>query len=392
MNTDTLLKLLQNPALLKDEHTEELEEIAQKYPYFQLAHVLLAKNLQQKGSSLASQKIRRASLYVTDRDLFKKFIQNAYQVTHISNMESSLENNTIEEDEVSKTSQRVFEHIQQEIDDFDEKLQNSSLEDLEKELASITEAYLPSSYQLEETPKQEDTNLQEEDFSETQKEQNQLIDDFLKVESFQKNRDDYDVNEEEALRLFDEGKTKEAIEIYEQLRLQHPEKANYYDSQIQIFSLDFSNIELTEVNEDVSAEAFLNEHTPTEEQTSQKEEEFDYEKWAAEMLTKTDSSNNEVLVETTNPIEQEKENIITNQIEEEQIVQQPEFTENKESENPINSDIHIPHSEEQVSEEQALNYFSEGNVEKAIEIYRKLMLQNPEKKAYFAAQIEILEN
>lgn len=51
----------------------------------------------------------------------------------------------------------------------------------------------------------------------------------------------------------------------------------------------------------------------------------------------------------------------------------------------------ISRKEEWISESMAEVYVKQGKKEKAIEIYHKLSLQNPEKNAYFAAKIENLQ-
>lgn len=374
MQKDTLLALLHQPSNLLEDHLEELEEIIQKYPFFHLPHTLIAKLLHDRQSSLASQKIRRASLYVYNRAILKDFI-----LKQANKLDVETELNYQE-----KPHRNLFADIQQEIEEFDKKIENSSIEDLDKELASITESYLPKDYLAEETKKQEE-NQETEIIEQTdnQKEQNSLIDDFLS--SFNKSTEQVSVSasdedlEKEALKLFDEGKIQEAIAIYEQLKLKFPEKAAYYQSQIDIFSMDFDNMSSFGMQISESIDSALDDnlkidsHKVVEEflntsiSDTNKQEDIKVEEPTEEVAPITDIS-------TPDDISLAKSQQDTS---EESIT---ETIENK------------PLEGVEVSESQAIAYFNEGNVEKAIEIYRQLMLQNPDKKAYFASQIEILES
>ncbi|MFN3316494.1 MAG: tetratricopeptide repeat protein [Raineya sp.] len=365
MQKDTLLALLQKPENLLEDHLEELEELVQKYPYFHLPHTLIAKFLHSRQSSLASQKIRKASLYVYSRAILKEFILNNSNLDVKKEFESQ-----------EKQQRNPFADIQQEIDDFDKKMETSTIEDLEKELANITESYLPKDYLAEETKLQESKNTSEEAIEQTenQKEQNLLIDDFLNnLNKTSEINDNLHLpenpTEEDALRLFDEGNTQAAIAIYEQLKLKFPEKASYYQSQIDIFSMDFSNLNLsdTEITENV-APNLLQENTS---------ENFN-----------TGSLIDDFLASST------KSSIEKNELQEEKSENTPEAS----SINPNTDNTHTEHTEitsiygEEVSESQAIECFNNGDIQKAIEIYRQLILQNPDKKAYFTSQIEILES
>lgn len=399
MQKDTLLALLHQPEALLNDHLEELEEIIQKYPYFHLPHTLLAKLLHDQQSSLAPQKIRKASLYVYNRAMLKTYILENFKKIDV-------------EEEFSyqdKPQRNPFADIQQEIDDFDKKMENSSIEDLEKELASITESYLPKDYLAEEVKLQANKEISEPiEQTENQKEQNSLIDGFLNnfnkssetpvSEAFTSPIVADDSTEEEAIRLFDEGNTQAAIAIYEQLKRKFPEKADYYQSQIDIFSMDFGSLNISDStistsseNEDAISERnpqdsldvhslvndFLSLSTtpPTEEVSSQVSEENAEElapQEEAKISIETSVIEEVASTETTSH-SQELQNII-------------------EESNSSETVTNTIDTNSEVTESQAIAYFNEGNISKAIEIYRQLMLQNPDKKAYFASQIEILES
>ncbi len=368
MQKDTLLALLHQPEALLNDHLEELEEIIQKYPYFHLPHTLLAKLLHDQQSSLAPQKIRKASLYVYNRAMLKTYILENFKKIDVEE----------EFNYQDKPQRNPFADIQQEIDDFDKKMENSSIEDMEKELASITESYLPKDYLAEEAKLQEKEEIAKPiEQTENQKEQNSLIDDFLN--NFNKNLETLpsetisspiiadNCTEEEAIRLFDDGDTQAAIAIYEQLKHKFPEKASYYQSQIDIFSMDFSNLNLSESETSISSE-------------SNSQESFDANSLINDFLSAsttppTEEVSHQGLEESTQELAPKEE--VQN------ILEESSSSEKSENDISINSEV---------TESQAIAYFNEGNIAKAIEIYRQLMLQNPDKKAYFASQIEILES
>lgn len=74
MNKSAFLKLIQQVSNISDQQTEELEKVAAAFPYCQTAHLLLAKSAHDKGSMLSTQRLRRASSYATDRQLLKRII------------------------------------------------------------------------------------------------------------------------------------------------------------------------------------------------------------------------------------------------------------------------------------------------------------------------------
>ncbi|WP_242928064.1 hypothetical protein [Pontibacter vulgaris] len=78
MNKSAFLQLIQQVSNISDQQTEELEKVAATFPYCQTAHLLLAKSAYDKGSMLSTQRLRRASSYATDRQLLKRVIYTSY--------------------------------------------------------------------------------------------------------------------------------------------------------------------------------------------------------------------------------------------------------------------------------------------------------------------------
>ncbi|MFT2007702.1 hypothetical protein ACMA1I_03435 [Pontibacter sp. 13R65] len=77
MNKSAFLQLIQHVSDISDQQTHELEKVAAAFPYCQTAHLLLAKSAHDKGSMLSAQRLRRASSYATNRQLLKRIIYTA---------------------------------------------------------------------------------------------------------------------------------------------------------------------------------------------------------------------------------------------------------------------------------------------------------------------------
>ena len=481
MNKDTLLNLIKNPANISTDEAEMLEEVVRQNPYFQVGHLLIAKYQHTQKSTLATQKIRKASLYSYNRSRLKTFLD----------VVSSTENDNPQTFKTtSKDAKVFFENIQNEISDFDKKFSEADPEIITKELEK---SYQTDNYKLE-ISKEEDKLLRQ---TENQKEQNDLIDAFLNkadtpkqtekntdsevenisenvaedvtesvVESISENstenstqtsvnevvdafvvtpdvmpditpdvtpsiiheptptyeptptheptrvyepvsedNDGEEVTEIQAITLYASGKNKEAVAIYKKLLKINPDKTDYYESQIEILS-DFSDearIETTETKEETSFEtrnlnnaSFDNfDTTPTEVVREVFTEKIVTET-PKEIITETFGDRKEVIREIEEvkipeisripeiKISEKISEKFFEKIEEKKIeVVTPKITEKTA---PDSSNGQLLH------EDVALKLLDEGRMDEAVEVYKKLILQNPEKKAYFVTQIEILEN
>jgi len=75
MTRASLLHVLDHLNEISDAEVRELEQLATAFPYCQTAHLLLAKAAHDRGSMLASQRLRRAATYATDRQLLRQLIE-----------------------------------------------------------------------------------------------------------------------------------------------------------------------------------------------------------------------------------------------------------------------------------------------------------------------------
>ncbi len=69
MEKSELLKYIVNPTSLNSESLPEVSNLTEHYPYFQTAHLLAVKNLQNLSSNDFTSSLRRTATYVTDRKI-----------------------------------------------------------------------------------------------------------------------------------------------------------------------------------------------------------------------------------------------------------------------------------------------------------------------------------
>jgi len=69
MTRDQLLHYLEDPSKLNERTLGELREILDEYPYFQSAHLLYVRNLQQEHNFRFAGQLKTSAVYVSDRAL-----------------------------------------------------------------------------------------------------------------------------------------------------------------------------------------------------------------------------------------------------------------------------------------------------------------------------------
>jgi hypothetical protein len=76
MLPETFNRYLKNPSLLDNSTVDELSSLVNKYPYFQVGHMLLAKNLYNIGHDNYTQSLHSAAAYAGDRGKLKELIES----------------------------------------------------------------------------------------------------------------------------------------------------------------------------------------------------------------------------------------------------------------------------------------------------------------------------
>ncbi len=104
MTSEDLIKLLENPGLVKSRETQQLEKILDNYPWFQAVRAVYLKGLYTENSFSYNHELKKAAAYTTDRSVLFDFITsdefNQDKVAlQIKEQEDRLKNITVFESE-----------------------------------------------------------------------------------------------------------------------------------------------------------------------------------------------------------------------------------------------------------------------------------------------------
>lgn len=120
MNIEHYTYLLANPQKVNFEDLKELDQLVQKYPYFQSARALQLKALKNQESFRYNDALKITAAYTSDRDILfeyitsDKFIQNEISQTILQQDPSVLEIEVVSEDFSEKIKAEEEEKFQSE--------------------------------------------------------------------------------------------------------------------------------------------------------------------------------------------------------------------------------------------------------------------------------------
>ncbi|MEL7006679.1 MAG: hypothetical protein AAFN93_28730, partial [Bacteroidota bacterium] len=102
MNKHRFLESLRDPSKLKDNEVEELDQLIKDFPYFQGARVLSAKVSKEKNKADVSRRVASAAVYVTDRALLKKYINDHLFIIDSKDRQKKVAEEGVDETAVKK--------------------------------------------------------------------------------------------------------------------------------------------------------------------------------------------------------------------------------------------------------------------------------------------------
>ncbi|HAI76144.1 MAG TPA: hypothetical protein DCM08_07830 [Microscillaceae bacterium] len=436
MDTENLLYLTDDPSRITESDYFALEDIAKEYPYFQLAHILVAKGAQK--TITANVKLRKAAAYAPDRNLLRKLL---YAGNESFNPTISI----VPEQPANLTEPVAIEKVAEPPFSTEATLsivENSDLSWLDAEEPTETlavsllkkgqkrEAIYIYERLIDKKPQRRDyyvrqvrilTDNQTYDYKPGS--EVELVSDLHKGISEEKNAADpapvetvsneLDVNilaaqnpeltalqnvdisddkisETYALILFSKSKFFESLLVYHKLLAKYPEREDYYKLQIKEIELKIKQLQLQPSQPETTA-------LVTEPSIVQAEEMIAEADLPTESTEKPEihpsilPTQDTYVAQATPPAEEASasffDQILPPDEELESYTIANASTEKAQDPSQI---LHSGIETEEINEAEALKAFQQGNIEDALAIYKKLALRFPDKEAYYLSQIDIL--
>ncbi|MCB2197193.1 MAG: hypothetical protein KQH79_15135 [Bacteroidetes bacterium] len=330
INNADISVLIENPGMLKNANIEQLSELVEFYPYFQTAHILLLKALKDNGSDDFQPQLGKSSIYISDRDLLFKFLNQEFKIENKQVEEvTEVVNKEDQKEEKKDTNQLKNKKVRRKIVDSAEGMGANISETISSQIVFST---------LKDKDKLEYSS--EIYFIEEERDgKNQVVTIDAKPDHLKKLKKDKDIldldenqSDTEQSVVDNESETQEAFEL----------------------------IDSEEVEKD-----------SIEKNKQRKSEYFNINNYA-------DEDELELQDDLITRFIEKNPRIETKEIKEEEAIDI--------SEDSVKEDSNL------LSETLIKVYIEQGLFEKAIESYKKLSLKYPEKSAYFASQIKILED
>lgn len=354
MNKKEILQVIRNPKTLDEARLGEVEKVAAEFPYFQGAHTLIAVARERLKLDGHRQSLARAALYTTDRKFLKTLIESIAAGPH----------EQIEEQETAAVAP-VAADIPP---------------------AVVEPGPAPETSTVVSQPATEKIQAEQE------KELSQKKSKFHVEDDIREDAEEKDLNE--ILYLSHDDLLKEVFQNLEELK---KSKTYYLEVERQIEDAEFEEAQAKAVKKATTRQSPGKTASKTKPATPVNKN----GKSAAAVAPKTKKETEKgAEVKITRADNEEKALQAPRKLDQLQIID--EFIrKNPTIKSPSPADLKAPAvdlsapsqqlKDDLVTENLALIYIKQGRKDKAIDVYRKLILKFPQKKSYFAAQIKDLQ-
>ena len=206
VNSKIIERAINNPNLIDDNLVSDLSQLVKKYPYFQTAHILLSKAMNNIDSVRFNSKIKKAAAYSSNRKILFKIISD----------KSNLQNN--QEKEKNYANKQSLEFSQNEMHSFNEWLTITKASKINR-LTSKDDKLIKNFISLKPSVKIKKDKK------------------FFKSVDIAKNslKENTDLITETLARVYlEQEHFNKAINAYEKLKLKFPQKSTLFAEQIKL--------------------------------------------------------------------------------------------------------------------------------------------------------------
>jgi len=381
----SIVDYIKNPLQMGKKEEDTLALLIEKYPYFQSLHILLAKSQKNQHSFSFSKSLKSASLHAGDRKILYKFIEGKSEHApepekvelNIEPTEPELNHNPVEETNIVETADKIEDEITiSPIVEHIEVIEEDQAIEIEPEIVEATiETEIQDTVPIETPIEQEDDLM---DQVESIFEMKDVTEEKIIHENYEPVPETIDLKSD-----IISAEEQDFFSWLDNFKIETPQPLN------ETLKTEHSPVK----NVEIETKAALDQNIIEELETNDEPNVYDPAGWAEIAY------DIQAFVKHKDP-EPEEENTPKEQTKQEIDALLDRFIKKNPSISRTKTEFYKPENMARKSEEfhgevasetLASLFYKQGHLHKSLELYEKLILQNPDKKEIFAARIKSIK-